>query len=164
MQRTELRVEAILKYGVITALMMSTAIGIYANTPQVIQTGKRVHNGAIYLFKTFTCLTVISGTYVTVLFTLLGIYSKTALGSGLDAEFASFFQETRRMRQFGFNSFLVSLASFMVSFLISVFLDTHGQFRMVLLIPATALVVASAFSVAHVIQLATNSIFSKKEA
>ena len=59
---------------------------------------------------------MVSGTFTAILFQLLTIYSKAALGMGNDAGYVAFKSATQAFRMWGFRCFLTEMISFMVVF------------------------------------------------
>jgi|OM-RGC.v1.029716817 hypothetical protein len=68
------------------------------------------------IFSVAIMTSVLAGIYTTVVFTLLTIYSKSALGLGKDTTFMNFLAATTRYRRTGFRMFLLSVAGTTVSF------------------------------------------------
>ena len=127
--RTQIRLQSISSYGVITALLLNAALRLYSSTPKRLEKGQKMENYAKIVFVISVGLSIICGTYTTVVFSLLSLYSKSALGLGKDAAFLEFFAATARIRQRAFNSFLISLLSFEVCFISSLFLNYDGKVR-----------------------------------
>jgi hypothetical protein len=127
--RTQIRLQSISSYGVIAALVLNAALALYSSTPKRIVKGQNIENSANIVFLLSVGLSVICGTYTTVVFSLLGLYSKSALGLGKDAAFLEFFEATTHIRQRAFNSFLIALLSFEMCFISSLFLNNDGNFR-----------------------------------
>lgn len=87
---------------------------------------------------------ILSGAYTTVIFTLLPLYSKTALGRGYDAQFWQFWAATAGLRETGFLAFLACLiVSFEMAFGLSLFIRTTGVRQKVLVGLATVLSILS---------------------
>ncbi|KAL3942712.1 MAG: hypothetical protein SGBAC_003157 [Bacillariaceae sp.] len=82
---------------------------------------QQIRNWAVDAFYLCTVVSILSGSYTTVVFGLFSILSKTALGRGLDASFIEFWGESAGIRNSGFESFLVALVSFEVAFILSLF-------------------------------------------
>jgi hypothetical protein len=85
----------------------------------VRQRRQRIRNWSVDAFYLCTVVSILSGSYTTVVFGLLSILSKTALGRGLDASFIDFWAESAGIRNSGLESFLMALVSFEVAFLLS---------------------------------------------
>jgi hypothetical protein len=81
------------------------------------------------MFVITVITSVLSGSYTTIVFSLLGLYSKSAIGLGRDEAFVSFFQQTHHLRQYAFSSFILSLISFEASFVLSLFLSYDGPIK-----------------------------------
>lgn len=127
--RAQIRLQSINSYGVITALLLNAALRLYSSTPKRSEEGKKMENYAKVIFVLSVGLSILCGAYTTVVFSLLGLYSKSALGMGKDAAFLEFFEATTHIRQRAFNSFLISLLSFEVCFISSLFLNYDGKVR-----------------------------------
>jgi hypothetical protein len=163
LERLHIRIEGLALYGVIVSLMVNGALQIYGNTSRDVNTeNDKITNYAIYAFKLLTAICVISGVYATLLFTLLCIYSYTALGAGLDESFRLFFRDTSAYRLSGFYAFLASACGFMGSFLLSLFLDSKGRLRYVILIPSLLLTMQLGMNLKGVMNMASQMIFVLK--
>jgi hypothetical protein len=127
--RTQIRLQSISSYGVIAALVLNAALRLYSATPKRLEKGQNIENKAKMVFVLSVGLSIICGTYTTVVFSLLSLYSKSALGLGKDAAFLEFFEATTHIRQRAFNSFLIALLSFEVCFVSSLFLNYDGKTR-----------------------------------
>jgi hypothetical protein len=127
--RTQIRLQSISSYGVIAALLLNAALRLYSSTPKKLEKGQTIENYAKIVFALSVGLSTICGTYTTVVFSLLGLYSKSALGLGKDAAFLAFFDATTHIRQRAFNSFIIALLSFEVCFISSLFLNYDGKVR-----------------------------------
>mmetsp|Transcript_4077 Transcript_4077/g.5324 ORF Transcript_4077/g.5324 Transcript_4077/m.5324 type:complete len:221 (+) Transcript_4077:59-721(+) len=131
LQSAKLRIDALSSYAVIAALLLNIALRLYAAVPKQIkdhnQIDHKVENVATIAFTLFCIACIISGFNTTIIFSLLGLYSKTALGLGKDAVFLEFLEVTSKMRQFGFRSMVCSLISLKFSFVFSFFLNFKGK-------------------------------------
>ena len=127
--RVRIRLESINSYGVVTALLLNAALRLYAATPKRLEENKPVENAAKILFVISVGLSIICGAYTTVVFSLLGLYSKSALGMGLDASFLEFFAATAMVRKRAFDTFITALLSFELCFITSLFLNYDGKVR-----------------------------------
>eukprot|EP00466_Bigelowiella_natans_P010842 jgi/Bigna1/76296/fgenesh1_pg.40_\ len=124
----DMLLEALNHYGVVSALMMNAGLRLYSATPF---TGKHILDkifGVIFMVLVGT--SVFSGAYVTVVFTLIDVYSKIALSYGLPESYENFILATSKFRQSGYKSFLLCLISFTVSFGISLVMKAPVWARM----------------------------------
>jgi hypothetical protein len=64
-----------------------------------------------------TALCMLSGVFTVILFQLLTIYSKSALGMSNDMGYFAFKEATKTFRIWGFRSFLTEMMSFLVCFM-----------------------------------------------
>ena len=127
--RVRIRLEGLQAYGVVTTLLMNAALRLYSGTPKKLQDGEQAANVAKILFAISMGCSVLAGAYSTVVFALLGLYSKSALGLGKDEAFLEFFAETASIRDMGFHAFVIALISFKASFVLSLFLN-YGEGKM----------------------------------
>jgi hypothetical protein len=110
------------------ALLMNAALRLYGSTPKRLEKDK-IENSFKILFVLSVGISIICGAYSTVCFSLLGLYSKTALGQGLDASFLEFYAATADVRDRAFRCFIIALLSFEVCFVSSLFLNYDGKLR-----------------------------------
>jgi hypothetical protein len=128
--RTTMRLDSINTYSIITALLLQAALRLYADTPKDIEECKtRREKWATIVFVISAGVSIICGAYTCVVFSLVGLYSKSALGMGLDGRFLEFFAATAMVRKRAFDSFLVCLLSFEFCFTISLLLNYDGNIR-----------------------------------
>lgn len=128
--RTKMRLEGLNQYGVMTALLMNAALRLYSSTPRKIDPNNtKTENILRMVFATTVAMCICLGGYTTIVFSLLGLYSKRALGLGQDIEYLEFFSATSDVRRSGFESFIWCLLLFKSSFLLSVFLNQDGKAR-----------------------------------
>ena len=126
--RIRLRLEGLHQYGLVAALLMNAALRIFSSTPKKIAPNEpRVDRLAKIVFTVSVSLCVVLGSYTSIVFALLGLYCKRALGMGNDAAFLNFFEATTGIRETGFDSFLGMLLCFKLSFLLSLFLTYEGN-------------------------------------
>mmetsp|Transcript_20239 Transcript_20239/g.29615 ORF Transcript_20239/g.29615 Transcript_20239/m.29615 type:complete len:235 (-) Transcript_20239:571-1275(-) len=116
-------IQVLATYGTITALVMNACLRLYSSTkfPKNTNTNKQGTKNLEILFFAVTALCIISGTFTAVLFNILGIYSKSALGMQNDNGFLAFMAATKVYRIWGFRAFLTTLSSFVGSFLLSLY-------------------------------------------
>lgn len=130
MGRAKTRLEGLQSYTVVTALVMNSALRIFSATPmEITAQDSKIDIWAKSLFVVFCGLSIVAGSYTTVVYTLLGLYSKTALGLGKDEAFTEFFARTMHLRSNGFACFLTALVCFNISFALTLFLKFKGKQR-----------------------------------
>lgn len=157
----KIRLEGFNTYGVMTTLMLNASLRLFSATPKAkegLVKGERVNNAAKLLFTAFIIFSVISGLYTTVVFSLIGMYSKTAIG--LEKDVSAFFVATQSIRDNAFHAFIVSLLSFNSSFILSVFLNYKAETRWWLVAVATGLSFFSWWQWSSIIHAASQLIFS----
>jgi len=98
--RAKIRLDELTSFGVVTALLMNAGLRLYSSTPTNIECGRSHHldNAVKIVFCASVVVSVMAGSYTTIVFSLLGLYSKTALGLGLDGPFLDFMDRTATIR------------------------------------------------------------------
>jgi hypothetical protein len=160
----KVRLEGFHAYGVVTTLMLNAALRLFSSTPKAkegLVKGESVNNAAKFLFTAFILLSVISGLYTTVVFSLIGMYSRTALGLDKDVNtLNAFFSSTQSIRDNAYHAFILSVLSFNSSYVLSLFLNYKGETRWWLVAVATALSLFSWWQWSTIIHAASQLIFS----
>jgi hypothetical protein len=160
--RTSIRLDSINSYAIITALLLNATLRLYSMTPKQMDSNHHnLENIARLLFVLSAGLSMICGTYTTVVFSLLGLYSKTALGMGQDQAFLQFFAATDQIRKRGFDSFLLALLSFEVCFVASLFLNYDGKIRWWLLSLSSIVAIISWSHWQSIVAIAGNLLFRR---
>ena len=121
--RFRLRLEGLHTYAVITSLLMNASLRLFSATPKRWVPGQRVTNAIKVLFSIAVTISVLAGSYTTIVFSLLGLYAKRALGRGWDQPCLAFFEQTRPIREGAYDACVVSLVTFQISFCLSLFLN-----------------------------------------
>ena len=123
--RVRIRLEGLQSYGVVTALLMNAVLRLYSMTPRQLKPGDtRINNVTKAVFTVFCIISVLCGAYTTVVFSLLGLYSKSAIGMGHDQAFLDFLKATASFRKLAFDAFLTCLLSFKITFVLALFITT----------------------------------------
>jgi len=161
LQRATIRVEAFDTYGVIAAMVLSCAVSMFDNCDPTV--GGIVQQGVSLASLVSLSVSVLSGAYTTLVFTMISLYSKTALGMKKDESFAIFSKETARHRQEGFYSFLACIASFGVAFCLSLITRMRHTPSVQLLIAGLCLfaIYGVACRLSEVMNLASRHIFGQ---
>ena len=167
-----MKIQAMATYSTITALIMNAALRLYTSqsfdikvTAEGDQSPPVVAKSLLEsIFTASTILCIVSGVFTAVLFNVLGIYSKEALGMDNVAGYISFRDATAVLRKWGFRAFLVSMCTFVTSFLISVaektsYKDRWGQ---LILVGSILLTLVGAFHIHTVLTLATKYIYTAR--
>lgn len=169
MERMKIRLDGLSQYAVICALLLNVCLNIYFNTMKYLEHNNnstiqneirsnkatsmtqyfsQFHDHGMKVVKLIFILSsifsIISSAYTAVVFTLLGLYSKAALGMGCDTNFLLFFDTTHKLRESAFDAFVISLVNFELSFLSSLIIAYKGQFRL-FIIAITALCLSYSF-------------------
>ena len=125
-----------------SALLLNSALRLLTSTDVDLEArGVAVWKDRVVqaLFVTSMALSIFTGFYTTVVFTLVSMYAKIALGYELDAQCATFLTATRPYRERAFQSFILSLLSFSCAFPLSLFLRMKGKTRWVVLVVGLAI-------------------------
>jgi hypothetical protein len=132
---------------------------IYGDTPKDKGDSTPVERAVQSVHGVCICIGFLAAVYTTVVFSLFGLYAKTALGTGDDKGYLQLLEATSAIRLRGFQSFLLCLLSFNTSFLMNLFLNHKGKTRWVIFGLA---VVGTAISLSHfrfIINTASQIIF-----
>ena len=169
--RARIRLEGLSAYGVTCALLMNASLSFFGGTPKTIQElpekegperrRVRAENIATVVFSASTCLSILCGLYTTIVFSMLALYSKTALGMGIDANYLKFFEMTASIRKSGFDMYVLSLLIFNGAISSCFFLTYKGPLRKALSGLAFALTAFSWVNIKRVMDLASLLLFHK---
>ena len=159
--RVRMRLEGLTTYATITALLTNGCLRLYSSIRPPKEESEMDKVSKIVLDAFFLCVivSVLFGSYTTIVFGLLSLYSKTALGRGYDAEFLEFWAASADIRESGFEAFLCSLVSFELAFVLSVFLRFDGRRRKMLLLVAILITSFSFRRWATIMHLAVKYLF-----
>lgn len=159
--RVRMRLEGLQSYGTLAALLANGCLRLYSCVNEKDAADCRYKAVAFNLFLLAVVISILSGAYTTVVFTLLPLYCKTALGRGYDAQFLQFWAATAALRETGLEAFLVSLISFEIAFCLSLFVRlAAGSRRQVVLVAlAAVLCAASVWEWTAVMRLAAQYLF-----
>ena len=133
LQRVGFRLEGMEIYSLVMALFMGAALGLLGSTPIKISPlkeckkdkGKALDTLASYLFYVSSTYAVVSSAFTTILFTLVSLYAKTAIGMGTDVRYLQFLDATGHIRADGFFAFMRAIKTFGISFVLSTYLCTE---------------------------------------
>lgn len=128
--RARIRLEGLSSYATIAALIMNSALRIFTTVP-VSHHPDRVERAIAVLVLLASTVSIIAGSYTTVVFTLIGLYGKAALGRQQDAAYLAFFSQTVYYRQVAFKTFILCLSSFSASLCLDLLLKLKGRWRWV---------------------------------
>lgn len=172
--RVRMRLEGLQLYATICALLTNGCLRLYSSVPPKHvdasstqsslansdddddKSGKRI---GLDLFLVCVIVSVLFGSYTTIVFGLLSLYSKTALGRGYDSQFLEFWAATAGIRESGFEAFMYSLVSFELAFILSLFLRFRGRRRNTLVILAVLISILNFRRYATIMQLAVQYLF-----
>ena len=126
--RTKIRLEGLNHYASVSALLLNGALRIFTSTPKKLDERKH-ENFMKILFLISITATIILGGYNATVFSLLSLYSKTFLGMSMDDEYVQFFHDTEPIRKTAFWSFVGTILTFNISFVLSLYLQYEGSIR-----------------------------------
>ena len=162
MNRIKMRLEGLSSYGVLSALMMNACMRLFSATDKNLESGKLGSNIAKVVFCISVISSIMAACYTTVIFSLLGLYCRTALGMGRDQPFWDFFNQTTKMRETAFDAFLVSLITFETSFVTSIYINYKGPLRKFATAFASACALFSFYHWGWIIRVAGKLLFSRR--
>lgn len=157
--RVRMRLEGLQAYGALCALLANGCLRLYSSVSERDAKGSGSKKMALNLFFVAVVLSILSGSYTTVVFTLIPLYSKTALGRGYDQQFLQFWTATANLRETGLLAFLCCLVSFEVAFCLSLFIRTTGKRQKLLVVLSSALAVMSFVEWTSVMRLGAQFLF-----
>lgn len=126
--RFKFRLEGLHAYAVITTLLMNASLRLYSSTPKKFTSQEHVRNVMKVLFSLMVAISIMTGSYTTIVFSLIELYSKRALGRSQDAAVLEFFTQVQPIREQAYDTWLLSLVSFQASFVLSLFLNHDRGF------------------------------------
>mmetsp|Transcript_8611 Transcript_8611/g.15605 ORF Transcript_8611/g.15605 Transcript_8611/m.15605 type:complete len:107 (-) Transcript_8611:129-449(-) len=103
---------------------------------------------------------IASAAYSVGIFSLVVIYSKTALGIGLDGPFLKFIAASTTLRASAFRSTLFTMVGFLFSLSLSTFLKEEGIIRWLESAPTFIVSVLALVRYKYIMNLATALIYS----
>ena len=157
--RVRMRLEGLQAYGTLCALLANGCLRLYSAVSERDARDNAHKQVALNLFLVAVVVSILSGSYTTVVFTLLPLYCKTALGRGYDEAFLQFWAATAALRETGLEAFLVSLVSFEIAFCLSLYLRTTGRRQVLLVALAAVLCILSFGEWISVMRLAARYLF-----
>jgi len=155
------KLAAIAGYSVVSTLTLNCCLRLFSSTQLQSKTSKE-ENIAGLIFSTLCSLTIACGAFTSICFTLLTLYSKTALGMGVpgQAKYLAFQEATKMYRIQGFHTFLISIYSFLASFVLSLYIKLKGKPRYYLTSVIGSIMFFHFFRVKAIIGIASNLIYS----
>eukprot|EP00928_Gymnodinium_smaydae_P036889 TRINITY_DN25709_c0_g1_i1.p1 TRINITY_DN25709_c0_g1~~TRINITY_DN25709_c0_g1_i1.p1 ORF type:complete len:320 (+),score=59.15 TRINITY_DN25709_c0_g1_i1:49-960(+) len=159
LERAVVRLDGLGTYSVISALNMGAALALMAFV-------RLRYDSWLNSVLSIMCLSGIacsmfSGSYTTVIFALVHLYSKTAIGLNVDEGYHAFLEETARHRTYAFVSFIVCLNSFIGSFAASLVLLVQAPWLQLAVLAVTvSLCLTMAYHINEIVTLATTCIFT----
>eukprot|EP00984_Skeletonema_dohrnii_P011948 scaffold4797_cov90-Skeletonema_dohrnii-CCMP3373.AAC.4 len=152
-----------LAYGTVTALITSAALNLFKYADgenSKLMANDRFNNIIKITLGILLASCVALGIYTTAIFTIIGIYSKTALGMGQTTDFITFFNSCEKFRHYGFRSFVACLASFSISWVCALLLTYEEETRWWIALPAILVGVMGFLHYKELFALASTLIYS----
>lgn len=115
LDRLKMRLDGMGTYAVVAALVVNMGIRLLSSTSDLLLS--KVWSPIACLYSCSLAGCVLSGVYATIVFALVKMFSKTALGIYKDVQFCEFFNATAHYRVTGFVALCISVASFCFAFL-----------------------------------------------
>jgi hypothetical protein len=125
-----------LAYDIVAALLLNAALALFSSTPRTLEpipndekTAKAVkfNNRLKFIFGLCISISVALGTYTTTMFTMIIIYSKTALGMGLESKYLQFFSSVAKFRLSGYRAFIGTVWSYQIAWIIGLVLNYDSR-------------------------------------
>lgn len=157
--RVRMRLEGLASYATLCALLANGCLRLYSSVGKGKKDDAPTTRRAYDAFYFFIVISILSGSYTTVVFTLLALFSKIALGRGYDREFLEFWAATTGLRESGLEAFLASLVCFEFAFILSLYLRTDGRRRRILVFIACLLAMYSFSQWAKIMRLVSTMLF-----
>jgi len=162
LDRVDHRIGALDVYIIVATLIMNAALCLFSYTDHSLEDEKKtgIEKKLIACFSFFTMISVVTGTYCSLVFTLCSLYLRTIMGFGYDEKLLSFVQATKTFRLSGFRSFLISLWSFMISFLFSLRINMGACMTSnIVVASATVMTAVATMNVQQLLSIASTVIF-----
>ena len=162
LSRESQNIAMLASYGVVTALVMNSVLRLFSGTKF-----KKENGAPRLIFSISAGICVLCSAFSAVMFQMLAIYCKTALGMANDAGYIAFWEATAMYRQWGFRSFLTSFATFVTCFILSFFskyIENNGdeqehEYGKLLLGGSIGMALFGSFHIKRILDLATAHIF-----
>ena len=126
--RFKLRLDGLHAYAVISTLLMNASLRLFSATPKRFEAGQKSRNTIKMMFSIMVTISILTGSYTTIVFSLLELFSKRALGRHMDAATLDFFGQTQPVRESAYDTWVMSIISFQASFVLSLFLNHDEDF------------------------------------
>jgi hypothetical protein len=162
LSRADLRLSSLESYAVVGSILLGAMIDVFSDTPKTTKSAEpnsKFERAAHLINATAICCGIMSAIYTTVVFTLFGLYAKTALGNGNDKGYLELLKATSVVRFRGFQSFLICIVSFNISVIMNTILNFQGITRYFM---AALTIIGTAVSFSHfhfIVRTATETIF-----
>lgn len=134
LDRSTIRLDGLEVYAVVSALTTATSITCFdAFTPreweELWSQGEYIALIGDTAFLVSSIAGIVAGMHATLVFSLMTMYGRTALGMDRDDAFGTFFTRTGMQRYRGFKTFLYSLYAFLVQVVILITAKTPSRVR-----------------------------------
>jgi len=128
--KIKIRLEGLHTYSVITTLLLNASLRLFSSTPKRFTENDHWGNVIKACFSITVTATVLTASYTTIVFSLIGLYTKRALGRGVDpSKVIEFFAASKSIRDVAYDTCLAALVCFQLSFVQSLFLNHDKGMR-----------------------------------
>ena len=155
LDRANFRAEAFSGYGVTSALLLSTALHLFEKEYDFHGEDEFIR----IIFYGTCIICIVTSMTATFVFSLLGLYSSSAIGIGNDFGYLRFLENSKETRVIGFQSMVVSLFCLQASFVIYTYLRFRGTFRILFATIAFVTTVISYQTWTKILRLASQFLF-----
>jgi hypothetical protein len=158
--RAEIRLQSLDEYAVVTSIVLGAVMDVYLSCDS--RGGERTKGDrlASLIHAIASTVSFMSGMYAILLFSLIGLYAKDALGTGQDAKYLILLEKTSSLRYNGFQAFVLCLVTFEFALVANVFLTFRGPCRWIYSSICALSTVFCLGKFQEIITLATTHIFS----
>jgi hypothetical protein len=136
MERTTIRLDGLEVYAVVAALTSATSIACFdtfdcQDWVALVNEWRVVELIGDFMFLVSSGTGIVAGLHATLVFSLMTMYGRTAVGMDRDDAFVIFFSKTGMQRYRGFQSFLYSLYAFLVQVVIMITSKCPAETRVI---------------------------------
>lgn len=121
-ERCTVRLDGIEVYAVVSALTVASSIACLDTYGDMASGSDRKTLTVLFdmTFTLFNIVGILTGLHSTLVFSMVTMYGRTAIGLGRDLAFRDFFRQTGKQRYKAFKTFLVSLYSFIIQCILTI--------------------------------------------
>ena len=113
----KIRLEGLGPYAVVSALILNGGLRLFSMYKDEADPRDQRANA---FFLALIAISIVASSYTSVVFTMISIHSKAAVGMGRDNAYQQYFAATQHDRTLGFRSFQLALGTFFCAFALKV--------------------------------------------